>query len=148
MAPTPQSPSAKSPPQRVKDTVRVFNKYVLTPTMLRLAGRKYWYASVIRHTGRHSGKNYATPVVADRVTDGFIVPLPYGKRVDWLRNVLAAKRATIQANGRTFDVVEPEILDAAAALPQITPRRRSVWQRLGITDYVKLKFAPTGDTQR
>lgn len=60
--------------------------------------------------------------------------------------MLAAKRATIQANGRTFDVVEPEILDAAAALPQITPRRRSVWQRLGITDYVKLKFAPTGDT--
>ncbi|HUH69305.1 MAG TPA: nitroreductase, partial [Mycobacterium sp.] len=57
--------------------------------MLRLAGRKHWYASAIRHAGRRSGKQYATPVVADRVADGFVIPLPYGTRVDWLQNVLA-----------------------------------------------------------
>jgi hypothetical protein len=94
MAPTPQSPSAKSPPQRVKDTVRVFNKYVLTPTMLRLAGRKYWYASVILHTGRHSGKNYATPVVADRVTDWFHCSPAIGQ---------AGRLAAQRARGETSD---------------------------------------------
>jgi deazaflavin-dependent oxidoreductase (nitroreductase family) len=81
----------------IRNAVRVFNKY----------------AAVIRHIGRRSGKTYATPVVADRVTDGFILPLPYGTRVDWLRNVLAAGRATIQVSGHAYDVVEPEIIDAA-----------------------------------
>jgi hypothetical protein len=41
----------------VRDAVRVFNKHVLNPAMMQLAGRKYWYAAVIRHTGRRSGKN-------------------------------------------------------------------------------------------
>ena len=47
----------------VLDTVRVFNKHLLNPAMLLVAGRKHWYAGVIEHTGRRSGKNYATPVV-------------------------------------------------------------------------------------
>ena len=89
----------------LKNAVRVFNKHVLNPAMLTLAGRKHWYAAVIRHTGRRSGKSYATPVVADRVADGFILPLPYGTGVDWLRNVLAAGSATIvtsaPSRGRT-----------------------------------------------
>ncbi|MFY9920527.1 MAG: nitroreductase/quinone reductase family protein [Mycobacterium sp.] len=125
----------------VMDAVRTFNKYVLNPAMLHLAGRKHWYAAVIRHTGRRSGKNYATPVVADRVTDGFIVPLPYGTGVDWLRNVLAAGRAAITVDGRTDDVVEPEIIDAATAAPQLSARRRRAFQRFHIDNYLKVKLA-------
>jgi hypothetical protein len=48
----------------VRDAVRVFNKYALNPVMMHLAGRKYWYAAVIRHVGRRSRQAYATPVVA------------------------------------------------------------------------------------
>jgi hypothetical protein len=66
----------------VRDAVRRFNNYLLNPAMMHLAGRKYWYAAVIRHTGRRSGRSYATPVVADRVGDAFILPLPYGTGVD------------------------------------------------------------------
>ena len=66
----------------LKKAVRVFNKHLLNPAMLHLAGRKHWYAAVIRHTGRRSGSHYATPVVADGVADGFILPLPYGTGVD------------------------------------------------------------------
>lgn len=92
--------------------------------MMRLAGRKHWYAAAIWHTGRRSGNQYATPVVADRAEDGFIIPLPYGVRVNWLQNVLAAGRATISVQGESYDVVEPKIIDAAAALPALSPRRR------------------------
>jgi hypothetical protein len=88
----------------MRDAVRTFNKYVLNPVMLRMAGRKHWYAAVIRHAGRHSDKSYATPVVADPMTDGFILPLPYGTGVDWLRNVVAAGRATITVGGQTYDI--------------------------------------------
>ncbi len=69
----------------VLDRVRMFNKRVLNPFTMRMAGRKYWYASVIEHTGRRSGTEYATPVVAEAVPDGFIIPLPYGVGVDWAR---------------------------------------------------------------
>ncbi|BBY84024.1 hypothetical protein MPUL_51820 [Mycolicibacterium pulveris] len=126
---------------RVRNMVRTFNKYVLNPMMLRVAGRKHWYAGVIRHTGRRSGKRYATPVVADRVADGFIVPLPYGTGVDWLRNVMAAAGATITVGGETFDVVEPTIIDAATAAPQLSQRRRAAWERFGIDTFLKVKIA-------
>jgi hypothetical protein len=91
----------------VRDAVRSFNKHLLNPAMMHLAGRKRWYAGVIRHTGRRPGKNCATPVVADRVECGFIVPLPYGTGVDWLRTIRAAGKATMTVGGQTYDVVSP-----------------------------------------
>lgn len=125
----------------LRDAVRNFNKYVLNPAMMQLAGRKHWYAAVIRHTGRRSRKKYATPVVAYRVDHGFIVPLPYGTGVDWLRNIIAAGRGTVVVSGEAFDVLEPEIIDAAMAMLQLSPRRCQVFQRLGINSFVKLKLA-------
>ncbi|MDY7087642.1 MAG: nitroreductase family deazaflavin-dependent oxidoreductase [Actinomycetota bacterium] len=121
-----------------KDTVRAFNKHVLNPVMMRLAGRRYWYAGVIRHVGRRSGTAYATPVVADRVNDGFIVPLPYGSETDWLRNIRAAGRAALQVHGQTYEVTRPEIVDAAVAYPQVPAAHARVWRRLGIEHYLKL----------
>ena len=35
----------------VLDNVRVFNKRLLNPLMMRLAGRKHWYASAIETPG-------------------------------------------------------------------------------------------------
>ena len=125
----------------VRDAVRSFNKHVLNPAMLHFAGQKHFYAGVIRHTGRRSGRSYATPAVIDRVTDGFILPLPYGTKVDWLRNVMAAGKAIVTVGAETFDVVEPEIIDAAAALPQLSERRRRAFARFGIGNFLKVRFA-------
>lgn len=122
----------------LRDGVRMFNKHVLNPAMLHLAGRKHWYASAIRHTGRTTGKSYVTPVVANPVADGFIIPLPYGTGVDWLRNVLAAGRATITSGGRTYDVVAPEIIDADSAAPKLSPRHRRAFNRFGIDDFLQV----------
>jgi deazaflavin-dependent oxidoreductase (nitroreductase family) len=128
-------------PRPLLRAVRISNKYLLNPVMGTLAGRKNWYAAVIRHTGRRSGKQYSTPVVADRVQDGFIIPLPYGSRVDWLQNVLAAGRASVSAKGETHDVTEPEVIDAATALPMLSPRRRRAFEHVGIAQYLKVKLA-------
>ncbi len=128
-------PTYKNP--RVRDSVRSFNKNVLNPAMMALAGRRYWYAAVIAHTGRNSGKPYCTPVVAVKVPDGIIVPLPYGSDVDWLRNVLAAGSATITDNGQTYDVVRPEVVDAASAEPQLPALRRWILHASDVDSYVK-----------
>ena len=59
-------------PRQFRDLIRLSNKYLLNPVMLLPAGRRCWYASVVHHTGRRSGKKYSTPVVADRVGGQFI----------------------------------------------------------------------------
>ncbi len=126
----------------MKDSIRTFNRYVLNPAMLHLAGRRHWYASVIRHAGRRSGKIYSTPVVAEKVSgDGFIVPLPYGTGTDWLRNVLASGQATITTGGRTFDVVDPHVIDAVSAAPKLAPRRRRTFERFGVDKFVTFDLA-------
>jgi deazaflavin-dependent oxidoreductase (nitroreductase family) len=124
-------------PRQFRDLVRLSNKYLLNPVMLRLAGTRYWYASVVHHTGRRSGKEYTTPVVADRVGDRFIVPLPYGTQVDWLRNVLTAGRARITTKGQTYEVVSPEIIDATEALPLLPRDRRRTFERTGIDHFLR-----------
>ncbi len=126
----------------ILDNVRVFNKHLLNPLMLHLAGRKYWYASVVEHTGRRSGEHYATPVATERVPDGFIIPLPYGVEVDWLRNVLAAGHATIRAHGQSYRVVGPEIISAESATPQLRPERRRTYDLFRIKNYLKVKSEP------
>lgn len=126
----------------VKDAVRTFNKFVLNPAMLLLAGRRWWYAGVIRHTGRRTGRSYATPVVVNPVAgDGFVVPLPYGTEVDWLRNVLAAGKATVTVGGESYEVREPQVISAAAAAPLLSDRRRREFARFGIGHYLKLQRA-------
>ena len=123
----------------VVNAVRTFNKHVFNPTMMRLAGRRHWYASAIRHKGRRSRKEYATPVMAEPIEEGFIVPLPYGTKVDWLKNVLAARGATIEAKGESHTVVEPEVIDAVTAFPLLPPRLRRTWGLFGIERYLKVK---------
>jgi deazaflavin-dependent oxidoreductase (nitroreductase family) len=128
-------------PRPLLRAVRISNKYLLNPVMGTLAGRKNSYAAAIRHTGRKSGKPYSTPIGAERVQDGFIIPLGYGTQVDWLQNVLAAGRATVAAKGEIHHVTEPELIDAATALPMLAPRRRRSFERVGIAQYLRVKSA-------
>ncbi|CAN5749563.1 nitroreductase family deazaflavin-dependent oxidoreductase [soil metagenome] len=127
-----------------RDAVRVFNKHVLNPAMLRLAGGRHFYASTILHTGRRSGKHYVTPVVAIRVTDGFVVPLPYGTRTDWLQNVEAAGESSLRFHGETFAVTAPTVIDAATATAELPPQRRKLYKRLGVQKFVHLNPAESG----
>jgi deazaflavin-dependent oxidoreductase (nitroreductase family) len=130
-------------PTPLLNAVRASNKYLLNPLMVQLAGRKHWYAAAIKHTGRRSGKQYTTPVVAERIADGFVIPLPYGTDVDWLQNVRAAGRATISSQGEDYEVVQPEIIDAAAALPMLSAQHRRTFERVGIDGYLRLKDQST-----
>lgn len=118
--------------------MRTFNKYVLNPLMMQLAGRRHWYASVIRHTGRRTGWHYATPVVAEQIDNGFIIPLPYGTGVDWLRNVQTSGEAIVSSGGRNYNVVEPRIIDAQAAGGLISARRAWMFRRFGIDQFLML----------
>lgn len=121
--------------------IRVSNKHLLNPLMLRLAGTRFWYASVVKHTGRRSGRQFRTPVVADRVGNDVVIPLPYGTQVDWVRNVITAGGATIVRKGEMLNVRSPEIIDATQALPMLPHSRRRTFERVGISHYLLLRIA-------
>jgi hypothetical protein len=46
--------------RRLNDAVCFLNKHILNPVMMFL-DRRHWYAAVLRHKGRRSGREYATP---------------------------------------------------------------------------------------
>lgn len=123
--------------------IRYSNKYLLNPVMLRLAGKRYWYASVISHTGRRSGKRYSTPIVADRVGDRLIIPLPYGTQVDWVRNVITAGSADVTSKGHTYHVVSPELIDSTQALPELPADRRRTFERVRIGHFLRAEITTT-----
>jgi deazaflavin-dependent oxidoreductase (nitroreductase family) len=103
------------------DVLRQGNKRVLNPVMLRLAGRRHWYAARVEHVGRRSGRSYATPVVAVPLEGGFAIPLPYGTEVDWLHNVQAAGEATVVLDGVRHRVGDPQVVPSEAILPALPP---------------------------
>src|SRR5258707_6625069 len=86
---------------------RLFN-----PLTLALAGsRRLPLFAVVHHRGRRSGRSYTTPVGARRTADGFVIPLTFGDRADWFRNVRAALACVIRGRGIAFPWLEPDRSD-------------------------------------
>src|SRR6266487_3276261 len=82
-----------------------FNKQTLNPTTLKIAGGRSGVYATVKHVGRRSGRSYTTPVVAQPLGDGFVIPLPYDSSVDWCHNVLAAGTCTLIWNEQRVPVV-------------------------------------------
>jgi deazaflavin-dependent oxidoreductase (nitroreductase family) len=123
----------------VTDKTRALNKHFGNKVMMRLAGRRHFFAGVIRHTGRRSGRGYATPIWAVSTSEGIVVSLPFGEGADWLKNVLAAGRATIVAGGETWTVIHPEVVDRETVWWSLPRRARLLFGLAGIDRYVVLK---------
>jgi deazaflavin-dependent oxidoreductase (nitroreductase family) len=65
--------------------------------------------SLVRHTGRKTGRTYETPLILAAYGPDFIAELTYGPQVEWYRNVVAAGRCTVIFKGVEYpiDRVEP-----------------------------------------
>ena len=116
-----------------------FNKRVLNPMMLRLAGRKCSPYGAIHHMGRRSGRAYTTPVVVEAKGDNFLVALVYGTGTDWYRNIMAAGGCTLTWHGQEYTLVEPELLTLKAAKPMLIPARAFGLQLFGVKQYLRMR---------
>ena len=123
----------------VTDKTRSLNKRLGNKAMMRLAGRRYFFAGLIRHTGRRSGREYGTPVWAVPTAEGVVISLPFGEGADWLKNVLAAGEATIETKGETWTVTHPEVVDREIAWRLLPRRARLLFGLAGIDRYVVLR---------
>ena len=132
----------KLPP--VLDAVRRMNRSLTNPRVMRTAGSLGTQTSVIRHTGRTSGKGYETPVDVITTGDGFLIALPYGTRADWVRNVIAAGSARIVSQGRSVDVDAPIIAATADVAGQIPARTLRTLRLFGVTECLSLRRVVDG----
>jgi deazaflavin-dependent oxidoreductase (nitroreductase family) len=110
------------------------------PIMSPFAGRRFFPLwAILEHTGRKSGRSYATPVVARRVADGFIIPMAFGEKTDWVRNVLASGTATIVWKGRRYQTDHAESIDRAQAAPVFDWISRTMMPVLVIERFVRVR---------
>jgi deazaflavin-dependent oxidoreductase (nitroreductase family) len=124
----------------IKNTIRHFNKHVLNPIMGNLAGAPIGPVALVRHKGRSSGKQYATPILVFPIEDGFLVALTYGPQVDWYKNVKAADQCGIRWHGTEYTITHIEPLPRETALPQFPQPEKTILRLLNIDDYVKMLF--------
>lgn len=111
---------ATDAPSRYARTVHIpyfmrrVNRVVTNPVLGTIA----WIVpplAVVHHVGRRSGRRYRTPVVAFRSARGFVIPMTYGRDVDWGRNLRAAGGGELVQMGRRFRIRNPRIVDGEAA---------------------------------
>jgi deazaflavin-dependent oxidoreductase (nitroreductase family) len=96
---------------------------------------------VVQHRGRRSGRAYATPVGAQPTADGFLVPMTFGPRADWVQNVRAAGGCVIRWKGTDYPVGEPEVVDWAVARSVFPLRLRIMLRLFGMANFVRLRHA-------
>jgi deazaflavin-dependent oxidoreductase (nitroreductase family) len=132
----------KVPP--VLDAVRRMNRSVTNPRVMRSAGSPGTQTSVIRHTGRTSGRAYETPVDVIPTDDGYLIALPYGTGADWVRNVVASGSATIVSQGESVAVDAPVIAATSEVSGAIPPRTLRTLRLFGVTECLSLRRVAHG----
>jgi deazaflavin-dependent oxidoreductase (nitroreductase family) len=125
----------------VQNALRLFTR-TMRPLALRSAGREGSGTSVVRHTGRRSGRIYRTPVVAVQHDDWFLIALPSGRRTDWLRNVLAQGSAVIETDGRAYESDQPEVIPMAEAAVYFRSREQRMQRQFGVQSALRVRRGP------
>ncbi len=112
------------------------NKRVFNPRSVR---NGKW--QVIDHVGRSSGRAYRTPIEALAVDDGFLFMLVYGSRSDWVQNVLGSGRATLEIDGGTVDLADPEVITAEQAFERLPAGAKRPPKLLKINEFLAMRRA-------
>lgn len=125
--------------QSILHRLLFLNKRIFNRVTLKFAGSAYSPISIIRHLGRRSGTTYATPIIVQPVGDTFLFALPYGSKVDWYRNILAAGRGTVIWHGKEYSVESPEPLLVGTGLSASPFFLRLIVRIVGAQHFIQMK---------
>ena len=104
--------------------------------------------AIVHHIGRKSGRRYRTPVAALRTAKGFVIPMTYGRDVDWARNLVKAGGGTLEQMGRRFSLRNPRIVDGRVAYPHLPAVVRPALRLADFPGYVLLDLDAGGKEHR
>src|SRR5262249_49845552 len=94
--------------------------------------------AVVHHVGRKSGRRYRSPVVAFSSADGFVIPMTYGRDVDWARNIVDAGGCELEQMGRRVALRNPRMVGFNAAKARLPPALRPLLHAADFPGYVLL----------
>ena len=94
--------------------------------------------AVVHHVGRKTGRAYRSPVIAFRGRTGAVIPMTYGRDVDWARNIVRAGRCELAQGGRTFTYHNPRIVGFAQASRRLPAALRAFFRAVDFPGYVLL----------
>jgi deazaflavin-dependent oxidoreductase (nitroreductase family) len=109
----------------------IFTPY-LNQSVARIAGDRFAPWALLRHRGRRSGRDFATPVVAFRVAGGFAIPLAFGESSDWFQNVVVAGEGTLRLRGRECAFTAARMVDVTSPLLALSAWKRAMVRAAGI----------------
>src|SRR5215475_14278247 len=92
--------------------------------------------AVVHHVGRKSKRHYRTPVVAFRTEKGFVIPMTYGRDVDWARNLVRARGGDLVQLGRRFTLRNPRVVAGSVAYAHLPAGVRSALRAADLPGYV------------
>jgi deazaflavin-dependent oxidoreductase (nitroreductase family) len=116
----------------------------------RIMGTFAWFVpplAVVHHVGRKSGRRYRTPVVAFRTAAGFVIPMTYGRDVDWARNLVRAHGGDLEQMGERFTLRNPRIVGFKGAESHLPAVARPLLRVADFPGYVLLDL-DTGRSHR
>ena len=132
---------------RARRVVRFFARFI-NPLTLLIAGRRWMpIVGVIRHRGRKSGRIYATPLGMRPLGDSFVMPRTFSDNAAWYLNVRAAGWCVVRYRGHDYTLIEPEVIDYAAAAPAFPRYELLQFRLVGIAEYLRMRQAPAGWSQ-
>jgi len=94
--------------------------------------------AVVHHVGRRTGGAYRTPVVAFRSDAGIVIPMTYGRDVDWARNIIGAKGCELERSGRRVTLRNPRIVGFDRARRRLPAALRPFFRAADFPGYVLL----------
>ena len=109
------------------------NKRVFNPREIRGGKRP-----VLTHIGRNSGARYQTPLDAHPVDGGYMFILVYGSGSDWVRNVLAAGRASLETGSEEIALDNPRLVDEEEAWAAMSSDVERPPRWLRITEFLRM----------
>jgi deazaflavin-dependent oxidoreductase (nitroreductase family) len=104
--------------------------------------------AVVHHVGRKSGRRYRTPVVAFRTATGFVIPMTYGRDVDWARNLVKARSGELVQMGRRFRLRHPRVVGGQVAYSHLPAGVRSALRAADFPGYVLMDLEQAGGAKR
>lgn len=125
------------PTGRFRRKLARFNRTVANPAVRMVAGRLPPLA-IIRHRGRTTGRDFATPVLAFRTPDGLVVGVLYGTVSDWVRNFQAAGGGKVQRGGTVREYRQPRLIGRDEALQLVPAVVGGPLRALGVHHFLRL----------
>ena len=120
--------------------VRRFNKLVTNKLLIHICGKKFGHFVILSHIGRKSGKLYRIPIIAEPTTNGFMIALTYGRKVDWVENVLAKGSCSMVWKNKEYPLFHPEFVDKEVGLSAFPAFFRTGLKMMGIQYYLRLEI--------